>query len=52
LIYLNVSRDELWARLQQRNANLPHGTFPVTEEQLDLWRSWFEEPTAEELQQS
>ena len=27
------------------------GTFHVTEAQLDLWRSWFEEPTAAELAQ-
>lgn len=49
LRYLEVSRDELWARLAQRNANLPPGTFAVTEDQLDLWLSWFEAPTAEEL---
>ena len=48
LHYLEVSRDELWARLEKRNANLPPGTFPVSEEQLDLWLSWFEPPTEEE----
>jgi predicted kinase len=49
LRYLEVSRDELWARLSKRNVNLPPGTFAVTEEQLDLWSSWFQAPTAEEL---
>ena len=49
LHYLAVARDELWARLAKRNANLPPGTFVVTEEQLDLWLSWFEPPTAAEL---
>jgi predicted kinase len=49
LHYLDVGRDELWARLAKRNAHLPPGTFCVTEEQLDLWLSWFEAPTKEEL---
>ncbi len=49
LHYLDVPRAELWARLAKRNANLPPGTFHVTEEQLDLWLSWFEAPTQDEL---
>jgi predicted kinase len=49
LIYLNVDRAELWARLAQRNKNLPPGTFIVREAQLDLWLSWFEPPTADEF---
>jgi predicted kinase len=49
LRYLEVSRDELWTRLAKRNANLPPGTFEVTEEDLDLFCSWFEAPTKEEL---
>lgn len=49
LIYLHVDRDELWARLSKRNKNLPAGTFVVREDQLDLWLSWFEPPTAEEI---
>jgi predicted kinase len=49
LIYLNVDRDELWARLSKRNENLPSGTFVVREDQLDLWLSWFEPPTPEEI---
>ena len=50
LHFLDVGRDELWARLSKRNANLPPGTFPITREQLDLWWSWFEPPTADELE--
>ena len=49
LRYLDVSRDELWARLMRRNADLPPGTFPVTLEQLDLWSSWFEVPASDEF---
>jgi predicted kinase len=49
LRYLEVGRDELWVRLAKRNANLLPRTFFVTEEQLDLWRSWFEPPSAAEL---
>lgn len=50
LIYLNVERDELWARLSKRNENLPPGTFAVREDQLDLWLSWFQPPTADEFE--
>jgi hypothetical protein len=49
LHYLEVGRDELWARLSRRNVHLPPGTFVVTEDQLDLWWSWFQPPTADEL---
>lgn len=49
LFYLEASRDELWARLQKRNANLPPGSFQVSEEQLDLWLSWFEAPSPDEF---
>ncbi|NOT03862.1 MAG: AAA family ATPase [Anaerolineales bacterium] len=50
LIYLDVERDELWARLKKRNENLPPGTFAVREDQLDLWLSWFQPPTADEFE--
>jgi len=49
LRYLDVPRDELWARLSKRNANLPPGTFAVTEEDLDLWLTWFELVTDDEF---
>lgn len=50
--YLNVSREELWKRLSERNASLPPDTFHVDEKQLDLWSSWFQPPTADELDDS
>jgi predicted kinase len=49
LRYLDVGRDELWARLSKRNAILPPGTFKIKEDQLDLWLSWLEPPTADEF---
>ena len=49
LRYLAVERGTLWARLSQRNAQLPPGTFVVTKEQLDRWSGWFEPPSADEL---
>ncbi len=49
LHYLETSRDELWSRLALRNANLPPGTFQVSEAELDLWLSWFEPPAADEF---
>jgi predicted kinase len=49
LIYLDVPREELLRRLAARNADLPPDTFPVTAEQLDLYSTWFEAPTADEL---
>jgi predicted kinase len=48
LRYLAVERDELWARLLKRNENLPPGTFPVSEDELDRWWSEFEPPSADE----
>lgn len=49
LHYLEVAQDELWSRLAKRNANLPPGSFAVTEAELALWWSWFEPPTKDEL---
>lgn len=49
LHYLDVSKDELWRRLAQRNAKSPEGSFPVTQYELELWLSWFEPPDSEEL---
>jgi predicted kinase len=48
ICFLDVSHAELSARLAARNANLPTGTFHVSQEQLDLWWSWFEAPTRQE----
>ncbi|RLT38282.1 MAG: hypothetical protein DWI57_12305 [Chloroflexi bacterium] len=47
--FLDVSHAELSAHLSARNASLPPGTFHVSQEELDLWSSWFQPPTADEL---
>lgn len=49
LHYLEIDRTELVERLAKRNANLSPGTFPVTPQELDLYWSWFEPPTEQEL---
>lgn len=50
LYYLDVSRDELWRRLEKRNENLPPHTFHVKESDLDEWITHFEPPTTDELE--
>jgi predicted kinase len=47
--FLNVKQDELQRRLKLRNAALPIDAFHVKPAELDLWWTWFEPPTAEEL---
>ena len=49
LYYLDVSRDELWNRIDRRNKNLPEHTFPIKESDLDEWITRFEPPNEEEL---
>ena len=49
LVFLNVPRAELWARLQRRNRERPPGTFLVTLSDLDTWLGWFEAPGEDEL---
>jgi predicted kinase len=49
ICFLDVPQEELSARLAARNADLPPGTFHVTQAQLDLWASWFKPPTLDEL---
>ena len=48
--YFDVAVDELWRRLQVRNANLGYGTVPITRELLDECRLMLEEPDDAELQ--
>ena len=45
---LIVEREELRARLSRRNADLPPGTFTVTEAELDVWWDLFEPPAQDE----
>lgn len=47
--YLNVPLEELWRRLEQRNAEGRPDTFHVTREQMKSWWVQFERPTEEEL---
>lgn len=47
---LEAGFEELWVRLNERNANLPEGTFRVTREDLERFWSWFEPPTHTELE--
>ena len=49
LHYLEVAEDELWRRIEKRNADLPTGSFMVTEQELGSWIAVFEPPTVEEL---
>ena len=49
LHYLDVSRDELMRRLQERNKNLPPHTFHIEESRLDDAIKHFESPTSDEL---
>lgn len=45
---LDLSREELWQRLEARNRDLPPDTFPVTRAELGEWTRWYEPPTEEE----
>jgi predicted kinase len=46
---LVVPKEELWARLNRRNSDLPPATFRITRAQLDSWWVLFEPPDNEEL---
>ncbi|WP_261663891.1 AAA family ATPase [Deinococcus sp. Marseille-Q6407] len=45
---LDLPLDELWRRLERRNASGEH-PFQVSREQLLAWDGWFQRPGAEEL---
>jgi predicted kinase len=49
LHYLNIPREELWKRLQKRNAEASNGSFIVTEHELGTWISSFTTPDSEEI---
>ena len=49
VLFLEVPLEELWRRIEVRNASLPPGTFHVNREQLEEWWSVFEPPGEEEL---
>lgn len=53
LRYLDVPLEELWRRLELRNAQVDapgaRGTVRIERQQLELWASWFEAPDAAEF---
>ena len=49
VIYLPVDEAVQRARVAHRQATTPHQTFPMSEADLDEWRTKFEEPDAAEL---
>lgn len=49
VVYLPVDRDVQRARVAQRQVVAPHTTFPMTEADLDAWRTQFEAPDTAEL---
>jgi predicted kinase len=49
--YLDVPYAILHQRFAARNADLPPGTFPVTQEQLQAWARGFEPPADNELRE-
>jgi predicted kinase len=50
LFFLDISRDELWARLDKRNKDLPSAMVHIDAATLDLWWSRFEPPASDELE--
>jgi len=49
LHYLDVPFDELWRRVDARNADGRFGSVVITHEQLTSWLPLFEAPTSDEL---
>lgn len=49
VIYLPVDKDVQRTRIAHRQATAPHTTFPMTEADMEEWRTWFEAPDAAEL---
>jgi streptomycin 6-kinase len=49
VIYLPVDKEVQRARIAHRQATAPHTTFPMTEADIDQWRTQFQAPDATEL---
>jgi predicted kinase len=49
VIYLPVDKDAQLARIAHRQATAPHLTFPMSEADVDQWRTEFQVPDAAEL---
>ena len=50
--YLSVDREVQLSRVRSRWERTPEQTFPMTEAELDAWRSQFDVPDADELSNS
>ena len=48
LIFLDVAFEELWRRIEARNAELPPDTFAIPRAHLELCAGWFERPDPDE----
>lgn len=49
LYYMDVTREELFRRLHERNANPPEGVFVITDDMMEGYIKIFQPPTADEL---
>jgi predicted kinase len=49
LHYLDVPTDELWRRIDARNAEPPWDAHPISRADLDGWAAFFQAPDADEL---
>ena len=49
LHYVHAPIEELRRRIEQRNANLPQGTYPISEEVFEFALRWFQAPSPDEL---
>lgn len=52
LIYMKIDRATQLDRVTHRYASTPEHTWEMTQEQLDIWWTYFQEPTEDELTQS
>ncbi|MFI5698314.1 AAA family ATPase [Kribbella sp. NPDC051586] len=50
MILLDLPIEQLWERIEKRNADLPAGTFRISREELYEWSTRFEVPTQDELE--
>ena len=49
LHYLDVPTDELWRRIDARNAEPPWDSYPISRAHLDEWAAFFQAPDPAEL---
>jgi predicted kinase len=49
LHFLDVSKDELWRRIEERNSGSSEDSFRITKQDLESWLASFAPPDSEEL---